>query len=94
MRRSQTGYIPALNETAQGEKVGYDFNVMFKFSVYTGKQERTTYRVIRTLDDQFIVQEFLPNCKEWINAFGKNGAYRDMDALFRSRHFRVLFTQI
>lgn len=67
-------------------------NVVFKFSVYLkdGKS-RITYRVIRTEDDDFIIQEYGSGMKMWFNSFENNVKFHSMHELFRSRFFRCLF---
>lgn len=72
-----------------------DFNVVFKFAAYRrdGKT-RCTYRVIRTLDDRFIIQGYGSAMKQWFNEYIDIVWFKSLDELFRSKEFRILFTEI
>ena len=69
-----------------------DYNVVFKFAAYRrdGKT-RCTYRVIRTLDDRFIIQGYISNLRQWVNEYIDLVWFRSMGDLFASKEFRFLF---
>lgn len=64
--------------------------VLSKFAVYTGKQKRTAYRIVKTDEWMYRIDKFLHDVRQWTPAY--KHVFTTERELLSSIQFKNLFT--